>query len=94
MSALHQVPDLPRVPVTTFKRNLTAYIQSGAVVTNHGHPRAALLPIDTDATADGSLEAVKAQLLLLTRLVDREAAAAELAELAASRDAETVEAGR
>ena len=79
--------DLPRVPISAFKSNPVRYLETGALVTNHGQVRAAFLPVDD---ADDRLEGIKAQLALLARMIPPEDVAAELADLSASRDSETV----
>lgn len=81
---------LPRVPITVFKVNPSAYLVSGALVTNHGNPRAAFLPIGGATSAGESLADVKAQLLMLNRMREPSDAAQELGELTATRDAETI----
>jgi hypothetical protein len=86
------VDGLPHVPISTFKANPAHYLKTGAAVTTHGRVSAAFLPVVDDAvgTGDPALEATKAQLRLLARLTDREAASEELLRLSASRDADTV----
>ncbi|MGN6760886.1 MAG: hypothetical protein ACTHJI_06130 [Leifsonia sp.] len=79
--------DLPRVPISAFKSNPVRYLETGALVTNHGKVRAAFVPI---AEPDDALDGVKAQLRLLARMSSPEDVADELAELSAGRDSETV----
>ena len=80
---------LPHVPISTFKANPTRYLESGALVMIHGHVRAAFVPVDDDTDNPG-LDAVKAQLKLLTRMRHPEHIAEELSELRRTRDAEHV----
>jgi len=82
-----QSDDLPRVPISAFKSNPVRYLETGALVTNHGKVRAAFLPVDDP---DDRLEGIKAQLSLLARMSPPEDVAAELADLSASRDSEVV----
>ncbi|WP_374010009.1 hypothetical protein [Leifsonia sp. LS-T14] len=79
--------DLPRVPISAFKSNPVRYLETGALVTNHGKVRAAFVPVDD---TDDGLEGVKAQLGLLARMTDPDDVAAELADLSASRSSEVV----
>ncbi|MGO4537016.1 hypothetical protein [Leifsonia sp. 2MCAF36] len=79
--------DLPRVPISAFKTNPVRYLETGALVTNHGKVRAAFVPVDD---TDDGLDGIKAQLGLLARMTAPEDVASELAELAASRDSELV----
>lgn len=88
MTEANQIDDLPRVPISAFKVNPSAYLTTGAVVTNHGRPRAAFVPIEGAPRARRSLDEVKAQLLMLTRMTDPDEAASELAALSASRAAD------
>jgi hypothetical protein len=91
MANTDDIDNLPQVPMTEFKTNPSAYLASGAVITNHGRPRAAFIPIEGAPSARKKLDELKAQLLMLTRLTDPAAAAEELAELTATRDAEILE---
>lgn len=65
---------------------------SGAVVTNHGKPRARLVPIDTEESgaALAAAQAAKSALTVLYSIQPDDDVAAELAELAASRDADVI----
>lgn len=76
---------MPLVPISEFKANPARFLTSGAVVTNHGRPRARFIPIDADGDEAGGLETAKATLTALYRLQPDDDVAAELAELAASR---------
>lgn len=90
MKAMEDLDALPRVPISTFKANPAHYLASGALVTNHGRVRAAFVPV-VDEEPEPGLDALKAQLRMLTRLRQPEHVADELAALAASRDSERVE---
>lgn len=83
---------MPIVPISEFKANPARFMTSGAVVTNHGKPRARLVPIDpSDSARDrGVVDAAKAALTVLYDVQPEDDVAAELAELAADRDAEIV----
>ncbi|MFP3465948.1 hypothetical protein SB754_10630 [Leifsonia sp. SIMBA_070] len=81
--------DLPRVSISAFKSNPVRYLETGALITNHGRVRAAFTPVE-DATEDDRLDSIKAQLALLMRLQSPEDVAEELAALSADRDADTV----
>lgn len=85
-----RVDDLPRVSISSFKANPVRYIESGALITNHGHVRAAFVPVLDDEGARTDLQDVKAQLLLLSSLRDPEHVAEELRELSRSRDGESI----
>ncbi|MGN6128565.1 MAG: hypothetical protein ACTHON_18555 [Humibacter sp.] len=89
-----RIENLPEVSISAFKVNPSAYLVSGAVITNHGRRRAAFVPLDGAPRASGGLDEVKAQLALLSRTADPEDVAAELAELSASRDAELIDPAR
>ncbi len=78
---------LPRVPISEFKANPVRY-SGGVMVTNHGRDQFVFLPIVDSVPHD--LASVKAQLLLLTTVSNPSDVAAELAEVAASRDSERV----
>lgn len=78
---------LPQVAISAFKANPARYLETGALVTAHGHIRAAFVPLDEEP-ADSGLDAVKAQLSLLGRMTDPEDVAEELRELRAARDAD------
>lgn len=83
---------MPVVPISEFKANPARFMTSGAVVTNHGKPRARLVPIDPhDSARDrGVVDAAKAALTVLYDVQPEDDVAAELAELATDRDAEIV----
>ncbi|WP_025158605.1 hypothetical protein [Leifsonia aquatica] len=86
------VDGLPHVPISTFKANPAHYLTTGAAVTTHGRVSAAFLPVVDDAAreTEPTLETTRAQLRLLSRLVDREAVAEERRRLSVSRDADAV----
>lgn len=81
---------IPVVPISEFKANPARFIESGAIVTNHGKPRAQFVPIDAEsgARATRAADAAKATLRALYRVQRGADVMAELAELAASRDAD------
>ena len=58
---------VPVVPISEFKANPARYMKSGAVVTNHGKPRARLVPIDIEESgvALAATQAAKAALTVL-----------------------------
>jgi len=87
MVSMDGIGDLPQVPISEFKANPAAYLRSGVVVTNHGKPRAAFLPIEGAPSTSKRLDEIKAQLRLLSRMTDPDTASAELAELSATRSA-------
>jgi hypothetical protein len=89
MKTINELNSLPRVPISAFKANPAHYLETGALVTTHGHVRAAFVPVDDEA-ADPALDTVKAQLKLLTRMRRPEDVAAELRDLRATRDGEEV----
>ncbi|GAB3395210.1 hypothetical protein GCM10027568_26950 [Humibacter soli] len=89
-----RIDDLPEVSISAFKVNPSAFMVSGAVVTNHGRRRAAFVPLDDEPRANAKLDEVKAQLALLSRTADPDDVARELAELSASRDAELIDPAR
>lgn len=84
---------VPIVPISEFKANPARFMTSGAVVTNHGKPRARLVPIAPDEEDVGAsvVAAAKASLRVLYRLQPDGDVAAELDELAAARDADLLE---
>lgn len=83
---------VPIVPISEFKANPARFIESGAIVTNHGKPRARFVPIDAESLAldARAAESAKATLRALYRLQPEDDVMAELAELAASRDADVL----
>lgn len=85
---------VPIVPISEFKTNPARFMESGAVVTNHGKPRARLVPIRSDEHQyqheREAVETAKAALAVLYRLQPADDVAIELAELAASRDSDLV----
>lgn len=83
---------LPEVPMTTFKVNPAGYLTTGAVVTSHGKPRAAFVPIDGAPSRRRQLDEIKSQLRMLVRLAEPESASLreELEQLAAARGAEQI----
>lgn len=83
---------VPVVPISEFKANPARFMKSGAVVTNHGKPRARLVPMgpgETDNTV-GLVDAAKAALAVLYSIQPADDVAVELEQLSASRDADTV----
>lgn len=83
---------VPIVPISEFKTNPAKFMESGAVVTNHGKPRARLVPVGSDERQRDreAIASAKAALSVLYRLQSADDVATELAELAASRDREVV----
>lgn len=83
---------VPVVPISEFKANPARFMTSGAIVTNHGKPRARLVPIDSGEAANtrGTVDAAKAALAVLYGIQPADDVEAELEELSASRDADIV----
>lgn len=80
---------LPHVPISTFKANPAHYLETGALVTTHGHVRAAFVPMNEPDDLPG-LDSVKAQLKLLSRMRQPEHVADELRDLRRTRDSEGI----
>lgn len=85
---------LPHVPISEFKANPARYLGTGAVVTNHGRPRATFLPVDDPARDADRAESAKATLRLLYRIQSADDVSDELAELSAQRDRDVVDEAR
>jgi prevent-host-death family protein len=83
---------VPIVSISEFKANPARFMRTGAVVTNHGRPRARLVPIDPQESvrADTTADAAKAALRVLYRLQSEADVADELADLSAIRDADII----
>lgn len=81
---------LARVSISSFKANPARYIESGALITNHGRVRAAFVPVVDDESSREDLRDIKAQLLLLSSLRDPVQVTEELRELSDSRDQELI----
>ncbi|HEV7183696.1 MAG TPA: hypothetical protein VGN33_04305 [Leifsonia sp.] len=88
MKSTAELKSLPLVPISAFKSNPAHYLETGGLVTTHGHVRAAFVPVDDDDAAGPALDVVKAQLKLLTRMRRPEDVTAELRDLRASRNRE------
>lgn len=83
---------VPVVSISEFKANPARFMQTGAVVTNHGKPRARLIPIESGQPQGSGEqgEAAKAALRVLYRLQSGVEVAEELADLSAARDADAI----
>ncbi|MDN4615872.1 hypothetical protein P5G50_15585 [Leifsonia sp. F6_8S_P_1B] len=89
MKTEEELKGLPHVPISTFKANPAHYLETGALITTHGHVRAAFVPMDEPDELPG-LDSVKAQLKLLSRMRQPDHVAEELRDLRRTRDSEDV----
>ena len=83
---------VPVVSISEFKANPARFMETGAVVTNHGKPRARLIPIESGDPQGGGeqAEVAKAALRVLYRVQPEAEVAEELAALSAARDADAI----